>query len=46
VDERRVISGILHFIKSGCRWSDCLDLQSSAERGVWERVFCELAARG
>ena len=23
VDDRRVISGILHVIKSGCRWSDC-----------------------
>ena len=23
VDDRRVISGILHVLKSGCRWSDC-----------------------
>jgi transposase len=23
VDDRRVISGILHVIKSGCRWCDC-----------------------
>ena len=23
VDDRRVISGILHVLKSGCRWGDC-----------------------
>jgi transposase len=22
-DDRRVISGIVHVLKSGCRWSDC-----------------------
>ena len=22
-DDRRVISGILHVLKSGCRWCDC-----------------------
>ena len=23
VDDRRVITGILHVLKSGCRWCDC-----------------------
>ena len=23
VDDRRVISGILHVLRSGCRWCDC-----------------------
>lgn len=23
VDDRRVISGIIHVLKSGCRWQDC-----------------------
>jgi transposase len=23
VDDRRVISGIFHVLKSGCRWCDC-----------------------
>jgi transposase len=23
VDDRRVISGIVHVLKSGCRWRDC-----------------------
>ena len=23
VDDRRVISGILHVLKAGCRWRDC-----------------------
>ena len=24
VDDRRVISGIVHVLKVGCRWEDCL----------------------
>src|SRR6202158_5401185 len=57
VDDRRGISGILHVLKSGCRWCDCPPaygapttisnrLVRGAERGVWERLFRELAARG
>jgi transposase len=23
VDDRRIISGIVHVLKSGCRWKDC-----------------------
>ncbi len=57
VDDRRVISGILHVLKSGCRWCDCPPEYGPpttiynrfvrwAERGVWERLFHELAERG
>ena len=57
VDDRRVISGILHVIKSGCRWSDCPPEYGPpttiynrfvcwAERGVWEQLFRALAERG
>ena len=57
VDDRRVISGILHVLRSGCRWKDCPPEYGPpttiynrfvrwAERGVWERLFRELAARG
>jgi len=57
VDDRRVISGILHVLRSGCRWKDCppeygppttIDNRFVrwAERGVWERLFRELATRG
>ena len=57
VDDLRVISGIVHVIKSGCRWCDCPPEYGPpttiynrfvrwAERGVWERLFRELAARG
>ena len=57
VDDRRVISGILHVLKSGCRWCDCPPDYGPpttiynrfvrwAERGVWEGLFRELAARG
>jgi len=57
VDDRRVISGILHVLKSGCRWCDCPPEYGPpttiynrfvrwAERGVWERLFRELSRRG
>ena len=57
VDDRRVISGIVHVIKSGCRWCDCPPEYGPpttiynrfvrwAQRGVWERLFRELAALG
>ena len=57
VDDRRVLSGILHVMKSGCRWVDCPPEYGPhttiynrftrwAERGVWERLFEELARRG
>ena len=56
VDDRRVISGILHVLKSGCRWCDCPPEYGPpttiynrfvrwAERGVWERLFRELAVQ-
>ena len=57
VDDRRVISGIVHVLRSGCRWSDapqgygpCKTLYNRfvrwAAKGVWERVFLTLAAAG
>src|SRR6195256_4259526 len=56
-DDRRVISGIVHVLKSGCLWCDRPPDYGPpttiynrfvrwAERGVWERLFRELAARG
>jgi transposase len=57
VDDRRVLSGILHVMKSGCRWCDCPPEYGPpttiynrfvrwAERGIWERLFEDLASRG
>jgi transposase len=57
VDDRRVISGIVHVLKTGCRWCDLPPEYGPpttiynrfvrwAERGVWERLFHGLAARG
>jgi len=57
VDDRRVISGILHVLKSGCRWCDCPPEYGPpttiynrfvrwARRGVWETLFRQLANRG
>ena len=56
-DDRRVISGIVHVLKSGCRWCDCPPEYGPpttiynrfvrwARRGVWEDLFRELAGNG
>jgi transposase len=56
-DDRRVISGIVHVLKSGCRWSDCPPEYGPsttiynrfvrwARRGIWENLFRELAGNG
>jgi transposase len=57
VDDRRVISGIVHVLRSGCRWCDCPEAYGPpttiynrfvrwARRGVWENLFRELAGQG
>ena len=57
VDDRRVISGILHVLKSGCRWCDCpLDYGPSttiynrfnrwSRRGFWTKLLDALAEAG
>ena len=56
-DDRRVISGIIHVLKSGCRWCDCPPEYGPhttiynrfarwAERGIWENLFRKLAGNG
>ena len=55
-DDRRVISGIVHVLKSGCRWCDCPPEYGPAttiynrfvrwaRRGIWENLFRELAGK-
>ncbi len=50
VDDRRVISGILHVLRSGCRWRDCPGVYGPRTtifnrfnrwsiQGVWRRLF-------
>lgn len=50
VDDRRVISGIVHVLKSGCRWRDCPEVYGPSttiynrwsrwsRRGIWKRLF-------
>src|SRR6185437_16238327 len=57
VDDRRVISGILHVLKSGCRWCDCPPEYGPpptiynrfvrwARRGVWENLLRTLTDQG
>ena len=56
-DDRRVISGIVHVLRSGCRWCDCPPEYGPpttiynrfvrwARRGIWENLFRELAGNG
>ena len=55
VDDRRVLSGIIHVLKVGCRWQDCPALYGPpttiynrfnrwARRGLWQRLFQALVA--
>lgn len=57
VDDRRVLSGILHVLKTGCRWRDVPPEYGPAttvynrynrwsQRGIWQRLFEKLAASG
>lgn len=54
VDDRRVLSGIVHALRNGGRWSDCAGVYGPkktlynrfvrwAERGIWEGIFSALA---
>lgn len=56
VDDRRVISGIIHVLRIGCRWEDCPPDYGPAttiynrfnrwsRRGLWGRIFATLAAQ-
>ena len=56
VDDRRVISGIIHVLRSGCRWQDCPRDYGPAttiynrfnrwsRKGLWTRIFATLSAQ-
>jgi transposase len=57
VDDRRVISGILHVLKTGCRWQDCPAEYGQSTtiynrfnrwsgRQLWSRILDALVAKG
>lgn len=54
-DDRRIISGIVHVLQSGCRWQDCPPeygpsktiynrFHRWSQKGIWERLFLELSS--
>lgn len=54
VDDRRVVSGIIHVLRVGCRWQDCPAEYGPAttiynrfnrwrRRGLWARIFATLS---
>ncbi|WP_198590245.1 IS5 family transposase [Paracoccus zhejiangensis] len=56
VDDRRVISGIIHVLRVGCRWQDCPSVYGPSttiynrfnrwsHRGLWARIFATLSAQ-
>ena len=56
VDDRRVISGIVHVLRVGCRWQDCPPeygpstticnrFNRWSHRGLWTRIFATLSAQ-
>ena len=56
VDDRRVLSGIVHVLRTGCRWADLPEAYGPhktiynrfvrwADRGIWEQLFAALAGR-
>ena len=57
VDDRRVISGIVHVLRSGCRWRDCPSdygphttvynrFHRWSRRGFWRGMLAALAGAG
>lgn len=57
VDDRRVISGIVHILKIGCRWKDCPAAYGPpttvynrfnrwSRRKLWSRILDALVAKG
>jgi len=57
VDDRRVISGILHVLKAGCRWKDCPARYGPpttiynrfnrwSRRRIWSDILDALVAKG
>jgi len=54
-DDRRIISGIVHVLRSGCRWQDCPSVYGPSttvynrfnrwsKRGLWDDIFAGLSA--
>jgi transposase len=49
-DNRRILSGIMHVLKTGCRWQDCPPeygpyttvynrIHRWSARGIWQQIF-------
>ena len=56
-DDRRVISGIVHVLRTGCRWQDCPACYGPSTtiynrfhrwsaKGIWRRLFEAFATSG
>ena len=56
-DDRRILSGIMHVLKVGCRWKDSPPQYGPhktiynrfarwSERGIWQNIFTATATAG
>lgn len=56
VDDRRIVSGIIHVLRVGCRWCDCPKeygpyttvynrFNRWSKKGVWQRIFTTLTGK-
>ena len=56
-DDRRIISGIVHVLQSGCRWRDCPSdygpyttvynrFNRWSRRGIWQRIYRTVVDQG
>jgi len=54
-DDRRILSGIMHVLRIGCRWRDCPGeygphktiynrFSRWSERGIWQKIFAAVAS--
>ena len=57
VDDRRIVSGIVHVLQSGCRWRDCPSYYGPcttvynrfnrwSRRQIWRRIYRTLVDQG
>jgi len=55
-DDHRILSGIMHVLKVGCRWKDCPKeygpyttiynrFSRWSERGIWQKIFESVATQ-
>ncbi len=56
IDDRQILSGIIHVLRAGCRWCDCPKEYGSyttvynrfnrwSKKGIWQAIYVTLTGR-